>query len=113
MKRTGTKKPSQRRQPQPKPNLPISVVTCEGKTTIRQFKGRRFVRFGEFRGKRVAWVEFYTCGPNYHSISVHFQDRTVLYLKITPMFTVKPEYCSLKASDLEIIQEWPEIANEK
>jgi hypothetical protein len=56
-----------------------------------------------------------TCfrGPNYNSISVHFQDRTVLYLKITPMFTFKPEYCSLKAGDLETIQEWPEIANEK
>src|SRR5258708_39733240 len=101
MKRLATKKTSQGRKPQPKPKLPISVVTREGKTTIRQLEGRRFVRFGEVRGKRVAQVEFYTCGPNYHSISVYFQDRTVLYLKITPVFTLKPEYCSLKTGDVE------------
>jgi hypothetical protein len=56
----------------------------EGKTTTRQLDGRRFIRFGEVRGKRVAWVEFYTCGPNMHTISVRFQDQTVFYLEITP-----------------------------
>jgi hypothetical protein len=72
MKRTA-KKASHRREPKFK--LPVSVVTREGKTTIRQFQGRRFVRFGEFRGKKVAWVEFYSWGGEYNSISIRFQDR--------------------------------------
>src|SRR5262249_32268311 len=113
MKRNTNKKTSPRREPQPKPKLPVSVVTRKGKTTIRQFQGRRFVRFGEFRGKRVARVEFYTCAPHYPTISVHFQDRTVFYLKVTPMFTVKPEYCSLQTGLMETIKEWPEIKNER
>jgi hypothetical protein len=92
---------------------PLSVVTREGKTTVRQFNGRRFVRFGEFRGKKVAWVEFYTCGPDMHTISVRFQDQTVFYFEITPLFTVKPEYYSIKTGDLVTLQKWPEIKIER
>jgi hypothetical protein len=92
---------------------PVSVVTRQGKTTIRQLDGRRFVRFGEFRCKKVAWVEFYTCGPDIHTISVRFQGRTTFYLKITPLFTVKPEYYSIKTSDLVTLKEWPEIKIER
>jgi hypothetical protein len=92
---------------------PVSVVTREGKTTIRQFQGRRFVRFGEVRGKKVAWVEFFTAGPNIHSISVRFQDQTVFHLEITPLFTLKPEYYSLKTGDMVTLKEWPEIRNER
>ncbi len=107
MKRTA------KRARQPEPKWPVCVVTREGKTTIRQFDGRRFVRLGEVRGKKVAWVEFYTCSPNWHSISIRFQDQTMLYLEITPLFTVKPKYCSLKTGDLETLKEWPEMRIER
>lgn len=91
----------------------MSVVTREGQTTIRQFKGRRFVRFGEFRGKRVARVQFYTCGSEHHSIAIYFQDVTAFYLKITPLFTLKPEYYRVKPDDMETIKEWPELKIER
>jgi hypothetical protein len=98
------------------PGLPpslISVVTRDGKTTTRQFDGRRFVRFGDIRGKRVAWVEFYTCGSNMHSIAVRFADKTVLHFEITPLFTLKPEYFSLKTGNVEMIKVWPEMKIER
>ncbi len=92
---------------------PLAVVTREGKTTIRRLEGRRFVRFGEVRGKRVAWVEFFSAEPNFHTISVRFQDRTVFCLHVTPLFTLKADYYSLKTSDVEMIKQWPEMKCER
>jgi hypothetical protein len=103
------KKP--RRQPFGK--LPLSVVTREGKTTIRQFEGRRFVRFGEVRGKTLAWVELYTAGPDGHAITVRFQDQTGLDLEITPGFAVKPVYFSDKTGERQSLKVWPEIRSER
>ncbi len=103
------KKASRRRETKGEPKLPISVVTREGTTTIRQFEGRRFVEFREFQGKRVARVQFFTCGSEYHSISVHFQDGTRFYLTLTPLFVLKPRYYRLRAGEVETIKEWPEI----
>lgn len=105
-------KKSTRRQKQKPPSL-VSAVTRDGKTTIRQFHGRRFVRFGEFRGKKVAWVEFYTWESESNSISIRFQDQTVMYFRIDPMFTVRPEYYRIKAGDLETVKEWPEMRMER
>ncbi len=101
------------RKPQPEPKLPVSVVTREGKTTIRQFDGRRFVRFGDVRGKRVAWVEFFTAGGETHEINVQFQDHTVFHFEITPLFTLKPEFYSLRTGNVEMIKEWPEMKIER
>ena len=102
-----------KRERKRKPKWPESVVTREGKTTTRQLAHRRFVRFGDVRGKRVAWVEFYTCSPNFHEINVRFQDKTVFHFEITPLFTVKPEYYSLKTGDVEMIKKWPEMKIER
>jgi hypothetical protein len=100
-------------KPTPEPRLPVSVVTREGKTTIRQFDGRRLVEFREFQGKTVSRVVFTTCGSEYHSVSLCFQDGTSFYLSITPMFMVKPRYYRHRARDLETIKEWPEMTSSK
>lgn len=107
------KKTSRRSKRKFEPKLPLSVVTRDGKTVTRQFDGRRFVRFGEFRGKRVAWVEFYTWGSEYHSITVRFRDRTMLSFLINPTFTIKPRYFNAGKDELEIIKEWPEMKTER
>jgi hypothetical protein len=103
-------KKTKKSKPEP---LPVSVVTREGKTTIRQYDGRRFVEFREFQGKRVSRVVFYTCASQYHSVSVRFQDGTSFYLAITPLFIVKPRYYRHGTRDLETIKEWPEIKTER
>jgi hypothetical protein len=93
--------------------LPVAIATREGKTAIRQFEGRRFVRFGEVRGKTLAWVELYTAGPDGHFITVRFQDQTGLHLEITPLFTIKPEYFNIKTGNYELLKKWPEIRSER
>src|SRR5262249_42321376 len=89
--------------------LPVSVTTKDGKTTVRQFAGRRFVRLGDVRGKTLAWVELYTAGREAHSITVRFQDQTGLNLEITPGFSLKPRYFTLKTGDYRVLKSWPEI----
>ncbi len=98
------------RQPE---TLPVAFVTRDGKTTIRHFEGRRFVRLGEVRGKRIAWLELFTSGGDGHYLTVRFQDQTALSLEITPMFTLKPEYYRITTGDPETIRKWPEIKSEK
>jgi hypothetical protein len=110
MKRVSPRKQKSR---EPKETLPISVVMRDGKTTIRQFEGWRFVRFGDVRGKRVAWVELLTAGGDGHYLTLRFQDQTVLSLEITPMFTVKPEYYRITTGDPETIKKWAEIRSER
>lgn len=98
------KKTRRKAEAEPKPPSLRSVVTREGKTTIRQFPGRRFVEFREFWGKRVAWVQFYTAGSEHHSISVHFLDGTRFYLTLTPLIVLRPEYYRTRDGELETDQ---------
>jgi hypothetical protein len=42
------------------------------------------------------------------TISVRFQTRLRLLLIFTPLFTVKPEYYSIKTGNVELVKEWPE-----
>src|SRR5215469_6858453 len=109
MKRGGRKNRKPRAK---KPKLPVSFVTRDGKTTVRHFEGRRFVRLGEVWGKRVSRLELFTAREA-HYLSVRFQDQTVLSLEITPMFTLKPELYRLTTGDPEIIKKWAEIRSER
>jgi len=90
----------------------IAIVTRDGKTTVRQFPGRRFVRLGEFRGKTLAWVEIYTGGPDGHSITLRFQDQTGLLLDLTPCFTIRPEHFSTRGGEYRSIRRWRRIESE-
>jgi hypothetical protein len=112
MKQTSGGKKRKDRLTQRDSTLPVSVTTRDGKTTVRQFAGRRFVRLGEIRGKTVAWVEVYTAGPDGHSITVRFQDQTGLSLEITPGFTLKPKFFSQRTGDYRVLKSWPEIKSE-
>jgi hypothetical protein len=113
MRRTTQSRKTTRKSKKLKERLPVSVVTREGKTTVRQFEGRRFIRLGEVRGKTVAWVEIYTGGPNGHSVTVRFQDQTGLHLDITPGFAIQSEYFNMKTGDYRLLKKWPEIKSER
>jgi hypothetical protein len=92
---------------------PVSVITREGKTTLRQFDGRRFVRLNEVKGKTVGWVELYTAGPDGHAITLRFQDQTGLHLELIPGFIVKPEYFNSKNGNYHVVKTWPEVKSER
>jgi hypothetical protein len=112
MKQSSSKKPTSGSKQQAG-KLPVVVATRDDKTTVRQFAGRRFVRLGEVRGKKVAWVELYTAGPDRHSVTVRFQDQTGLHLEIKPGFTLKPEYFSQRTGEYRLLKEWPEMKSER
>jgi hypothetical protein len=93
---------------------PLSVTLKDGKTSVRQYDGRRFVRFGEFKGKTVASLELFTSKQDSHSLTVYFQDRTALNLHISPGFTVNAEYYKSQGlADPRVLKRWPEIKSEQ
>ncbi len=112
MKRTRkTNRKPQPRKPIESDKLPISLTHREGKTTIRQLHGRRF---GEFKGKTVAFLELFTSKQDSHSLTIRFQDRTNLHLLISPGFTINAEYYRNQGlDDPRILKRWPEIRSEQ
>jgi hypothetical protein len=90
------------------------VSNREGKTTVRQYVDRRFVRFGEVRGKVVAHVELFTSKQDSHSLTIRFQDQTALNLAISPGFTLNAEYYKNQGlGDPKVLKRWPEISSEQ
>ena len=69
---------------------------------------RRFVEFTEMKGRTVEKIEFYTTG-DFHSISIDFQDKTALHLRIDPGFTLNADFADTKSGNLNLIREWPPI----
>jgi hypothetical protein len=113
-KTTGrSRKKLQAKKPINKDNLLLSVTRQEGKTTIRQLNGRRFVRLGEVRGKVVAHVELFTSQGDSHSLTIRFKDQTALYLLISPGFTINAKYYKNQGlADPRVLKRWPEIRSE-
>jgi len=67
---------------------------------------RRFIQFPQAKGKRVEAVELLTA-PDYHSISINFQDKTSLHFQVETGFTVKTEYSDWKTGEQRILRKWP------
>jgi hypothetical protein len=113
-KRSSTRtQPATRKTPRAKKSkrLPASLrytETKRGKTTVRRYRGRTFYRFNEFFGKTVDFVEVFTAGE-YHSINVHFEDKTVLHFVIDPGFTLETEHADWKTGNWHPIKRWPLI----
>jgi hypothetical protein len=107
-RRRRTKKPAEEGK------LPLSVANREGKTTVRDYGDRRFVRIGEVRGKVVAYVELYTSKQDSHSLTIRFQDQTALNMAISPGFTINAEYYKRQGlADPRVLKRWPEIRCEQ
>ncbi len=77
----------------------------------RKLPGRRFVEFPRMEGRTVEKIELYTT-PQYHSITVHFQDKTALALIIEPGFLLKADFDDWKTGDARKIKSWPAIASQ-
>ena len=69
---------------------------------------RRFVQFRETTGKTVEAVELLTA-PDYHTISINFQDKTCLHFSIETGFTVRTDYSDWKTGEQRVLRKWPLI----
>ena len=74
----------------------------------RTLPHRKFVEFTEMKGRTVEKIEFYTTG-DFHSLSIDFQDKTALHLRIDPGFTLNADFADTKSGDVNLIREWPPI----
>ena len=74
----------------------------------RKLPHRKFVEFTEMKGRTVEKIELFTTGE-YHSISINFQDRTALHLRIDPAFVLNADFSDTRTGDVEVIHEWPPI----
>jgi hypothetical protein len=77
----------------------------------RKLPGRRFVEFPRMKGRMVEKIELFTT-PEYHSITVRFQDKTALALVIEPGFLLKADFDDWKSGDARKVKSWPVIASE-
>ena len=78
--------------------VPFSLVE-------RKFEDRKFVEFPQMKGKTLDKVELFTT-PEYHSISLDFQDKTSLALRIEPCFALQATYSDVHTGDQKILEEW-------
>ena len=97
MKRKTASKKTKPRKPKTS-RVPFSLVE-------RKFEGRKFVEFTQMKGKTLDKVELFTT-PEYHSISLDFQDKTSLALRIEPCFALQATYSDFHTGDQEILEEW-------
>ena len=74
----------------------------------RTLPHRKFVEFTEMKGRTVEKIEFYTTG-DFHSLSIDFQDKTALHLRIDPGFTLNADFADTKSGNVNLIREWPPI----
>lgn len=75
---------------------------------VNKTSDRRFIQFPQAKGKRVEALELLTA-PDYHSISINFQDKTSLHFHVETGFTVKTEYSDWKTGEQRILRKWPSV----
>jgi hypothetical protein len=74
----------------------------------KKFPGRKFVEFPEMKGRTVEKIEVFTT-PEYHSITIAFQDKTLLNLAVEPGFTLRGSLQSIRTGNARVLRRWPPI----
>src|SRR5262245_14874009 len=99
MKTKTRKKQSRRRKSKPaEPKPAFNMVE-------RRFNGRRFVEFPQMKGKTVERIELFTT-QEYHSIDLHFADKTYVALVIEPCFALRAAYYDATGECDTISDDW-------
>lgn len=69
---------------------------------------RKLVHFPQAKGKTVEDVEFST-SPDYHNVSINFQDKTALNFSIETGFTLETDYSDWKSGNQRLLRAWRPI----
>jgi len=74
---------------------------------IQRKAGRgRFVEFPRMKGRILEKVEFFTA-PDFHSLTLYFQDKTSLTLVIEPCFLMAASFADSSRGEQRILKRWP------
>ena len=97
-----TSKPTTTKKTRPKTAVPRKALV------ERRIEGRRFIEFPGVKGRVLAKVELSTI-PEYHSLTLYFQDKTVLTLLIEPCFLMASHFSDASSGAERILRRWPTI----
>jgi hypothetical protein len=94
------KKPKQRKKTS-KPSLDlIEKRTATGK----------IVTFPGVQGRTVERVRLFTSTDD-HTVSIDFEDQTLLSIRFEPGFFVRASLANIKTGNFRAIREWPRIVS--
>jgi hypothetical protein len=94
-------------------------VRAHASTTTRRTKTKKkrtiaphrlLKEFPLVKGKKLEGVEFSTMSED-HSLSLLFQDKTLLRFDIQPGFTMFADYADWKTGNQRLIKRWPPVRN--
>ena len=74
----------------------------------RKVENRRFIEFPQMKGRTIDKVELYTT-PSYHSLTLHFQDKTALTLVIDLGFLMTARFVDAATGNERVLKRWPVI----
>ena len=77
-------------------------------TIKRKTDNCRFIEFPRMKGRILEKVEFSTA-PDYHSLTLYFQDKTSLTLVIEPCFLMASNFSDRSTGEQRILKRWPVV----
>jgi two-component sensor histidine kinase len=72
---------------------------------------RHTVRFPQMKGRVVENIDFFTM-ENHHDLTIEFQDKMALYLKIDPCYNLQAILAKRTRDGDQVIHAWPSISLE-
>ena len=96
-----------RRKPTEQSTQPRAAVLHKA-LNVRQIDNRRFIEFPQMKGRTIDKVELYTT-PSYHSLTLHFQDKTALTLVIDLGFLMTARFVDAITGNERVLKRWPVI----
>lgn len=78
------------------------------KLTERKMDQRKFIEFPQMKGRTLDKVEFFTT-PEYHSLTLFFEDKTSLTLVLDLCFLVAASFADGGSGTQRVLKRWPVI----
>ena len=96
-----------------KPDKAKLVKAKPGKGARRRRPPRRCVRYLQFKGKMVDFVELYV-SSGYRCVSIRFQDKTDFCVEIDPYIglTFNAMHSDWKTPNQRVLRSWPTVRSE-
>lgn len=74
----------------------------------RTVENRRFIEFPGVKGRVLEKVELFTI-PEYHSLTLYFQDKTFLTIALEPCFLMASHFSDASSGAEDVLRRWPMV----
>ena len=93
---------------QPRHKSGASMVVLHERLNERRVENGRFIEFPRVKGRILETVELFTA-PDFHSLTLYFQDKTSLTLVLEPCFLMASSFADRSTGEQRILKRWPVI----